>query len=185
MRWNKGWGRFWLYIGPCLLDFYQFLREYSSYKGSAHHPNDKLNPPRCVDTDFLLVIKNHVLWFSSCSRHSLERQQIELNQLRREFTELDPFRAGFIQSLTKKIHRKRERRSSKSWFLHRPMTFVSTNKYSWCQEFYQMKLIIEMIEFRYFVIEKFTRQQQSKKKRWFSFSRFYDVNGQKNRNFHQ
>ncbi len=80
------------------LDFYQFLREFGYSKHSAHYPNAKQNPPKKGDADFLLTSRK--LYGDSVLVHGAALNAIRSNwdQLRREFTQLDPFRTGFIQS---------------------------------------------------------------------------------------
>ncbi|CAF4816073.1 unnamed protein product [Rotaria sp. Silwood1] len=80
------------------LDFYQFLREFGYTKRSAHYPNAKQNPPKRGDADFLLTSRK--LYGDSVLVHGTALNAIRSNwdQLRREFTQLDPYRTGYIQS---------------------------------------------------------------------------------------
>ncbi|CAM2722315.1 unnamed protein product [Rotaria socialis] len=59
------------------LYFYQFLREFGYSKRSVHYLNAKQNPPR---------------------RAALNAIRSYWDKLRREFTELDPYRTGYLQS---------------------------------------------------------------------------------------
>ncbi|CAF3658026.1 unnamed protein product [Rotaria sp. Silwood1] len=80
------------------LDFYQFLREFGYTKRSAHYPNAKKNPPKRGDADFLLTSRK--LYGDSVLVHGTALNAIRSNwdDLRREFTELDPYRTGYVQS---------------------------------------------------------------------------------------
>ncbi|CAF1076134.1 unnamed protein product, partial [Didymodactylos carnosus] len=78
------------------LDFYQFLREFGYTKRSATYPNAKRNPPRRGDCDFLLTSRK--LYADNILVHGSALNAIRSNwdELRREFTELDPYRTGYI-----------------------------------------------------------------------------------------
>ncbi|CAF1077134.1 unnamed protein product [Rotaria sordida] len=80
------------------LDFYQFLREFGYSKRSAHYPNAKQNPPKRGDADFLLTSRK--LYGDSVLVHGAALNAIKSNwdQLRQEFTQLDPYRTGYLQS---------------------------------------------------------------------------------------
>lgn len=80
------------------LDFYQFLREFGYTKRSAHYPNAKQNPPKKGDSDFLLTSRK--LYADTVLVHGAALNAIRSNwdELRQEFTQLDPYRTGFIQS---------------------------------------------------------------------------------------
>ncbi|CAF3437010.1 unnamed protein product, partial [Rotaria sp. Silwood2] len=80
------------------LDFYQFLREFGYSKRSAHYPNAKQNPPKRGDADFLLTSRK--LYGDSVLVHGTALNVIRSNwdQLRKEFTQLDPYRTGYVQS---------------------------------------------------------------------------------------
>jgi Ca2+-binding EF-hand superfamily protein len=80
------------------LDFYQFLREFGYSKHSAHYPNAKHNPPKKGDADFILT--SNSLYGDSVLIHGAVLNVIrsKWDELRREFTELDPYRTGYVQS---------------------------------------------------------------------------------------
>ncbi len=80
------------------LDFYQFLREFGYSKRSAHYPNAKQNPPKKGDADFILT--SNRLYGDSVLVHGAVLNMIrsKWDELRREFTELDPYRTGYVQS---------------------------------------------------------------------------------------
>lgn len=80
------------------LDFYQFLREFGYSKRSAHYPNAKHNPPKRGDADFILT-SNRLYGDSVLVRGTvLNAIKSKWNELRREFSELDPYRTSFVQS---------------------------------------------------------------------------------------
>ncbi|CAF3759605.1 unnamed protein product [Rotaria socialis] len=64
------------------LYFYQFLREFGYSKRSVHYLNAKQNPPRRVLVHGAALNAIRSYW----------------DKLRREFTELDPYRTGYLQS---------------------------------------------------------------------------------------
>ncbi|CAF4042948.1 unnamed protein product [Rotaria sordida] len=80
------------------LDFYQFLREFGYSKRSAHYPNAKKNPPKRGDADFFLTSRK--LYGDSVLVHGTAINAIKSNwdKLRQEFTQLDPYRTGYLQS---------------------------------------------------------------------------------------
>ena len=80
------------------LDFYQFLREFGYTKSSAHYPNAKRNPPKKGDAD--LILTSNRLYGDSVLVHGAALSVIrsKWDELRREFTELDPYRTGYVQS---------------------------------------------------------------------------------------
>jgi hypothetical protein len=80
------------------LDFSQFLREFGYSKRSAHYPNAKQNPPKRGDADFILT--SNRLYGDSVLVHgtALNLIRAKWDELRREFTELDPYRTGYVQS---------------------------------------------------------------------------------------
>ncbi|CAF4227745.1 unnamed protein product, partial [Rotaria sordida] len=65
---------------------------------SAHYPNAKQNPPKRGDADFLLTSRK--LYGDSVLVHGAALNAIKSNwdQLRQEFTQLDPYRTGYLQS---------------------------------------------------------------------------------------
>ncbi|CAF1332292.1 unnamed protein product, partial [Adineta ricciae] len=80
------------------LDFDEFLRQFGYSKRSAHYPNAKQNPPQKGDRDYLLT--SNKLYADTILVHQTTKQFIKnnWNQFQREFTQIDPYRTGFIHS---------------------------------------------------------------------------------------